>query len=91
MIARLSSLWLQQKVRCDCKTKSMHSVFATYFVCVITNTAGYFMIEKSLNQCVFATILRAWLQPEVNCGCNMTVSVWLKLLGYLVIYDCKSE
>jgi hypothetical protein len=24
---------------------------------------------------VFAAILRAWLQPEVICGCNMTVSV----------------
>jgi hypothetical protein len=30
-----------------------------YFVCVIANAAGYFMVaKKSLNQCVIATILR---------------------------------
>jgi hypothetical protein len=32
--------------------------------------------KKGLNQCVFATILHVWLQPEVICGCSMTESVW---------------
>jgi hypothetical protein len=54
-------------------------------LCVIANTAGYFIIEKRPEQCVFATILRALLQPEVICGCNMTLCVvkatWL--FGYL--------
>jgi hypothetical protein len=83
MIARLSSVWLQ----------TAGSLWLqTIFVCVIANTAGYVMTaKKSLNRCVITTILRVWLQPKVICGCNMTESVWLKLLGYLVIYDCKSE
>jgi hypothetical protein len=84
MIASLSSVWLQNnRVVCDWKN---------YFMCVIAKTVGYFMIaKKELNQFVIATILRVWLQPEVICGCIMTESVWLKLLGYLVIYDCKSK
>jgi hypothetical protein len=61
-------------------------------VCVIAKIAGYFMIaKKELNQFFIETILRVWLQPEVICGCIMTESVWLKILGYLVIYDCKPE
>jgi hypothetical protein len=40
-------------------------------------------LQKKTEQCVFAIISCVWLQPEVICGCNMTVPVWLKLLGYL--------
>jgi hypothetical protein len=38
-------------------------------VCVIANTAAYFMIaKKGPEQFVFATILHARLQPEVIYG-----------------------
>jgi hypothetical protein len=69
MIAILSSVWLQQLGRLWSQKN--------YFLCVIANTDDNFMIaKKSLNQCVVATILRVWLQPEVICGCNITESVW---------------
>jgi hypothetical protein len=78
-------LWLQAWVVCDSNIRFF--VIAKYFVCVIANTAGYFMIAKKRpEQCVFETILRAWLQPEVICDCNMTLSMWLKatwLFSYL--------
>jgi hypothetical protein len=92
MIASLSSVWLQNsKVVYGCKN---------YFLCVIAKTAGYYYDcrKKELNQCVFATILRAWLQPEVICGCK----TWLCLCGWKatwlfgiwlqawVVCDCKN-
>jgi hypothetical protein len=50
-----------------------------------------FMIAKKqeLKQYVIATILHAWLQQEVVCGCKpwLCLCGW-NLLGYLV-YDCK--
>jgi hypothetical protein len=83
MIASLSSVWLQQQGRLWLQNA---------ILCVIANTASYFMIaKKGLNQCVVATMLR--------CDCNQkifVVATWLslcgkKLLGYLVIYDCKPK
>jgi hypothetical protein len=90
-------LWLQAWVVSDCntgvivttKTKSMYSVCKLFCVCHCKTLQVIFMIAKKPKQCVFATIFRAWLQPEVICGCTTAESVWLNLLGYLVIYDCK--
>jgi hypothetical protein len=84
MIASLSSVWLQTTGSlCDCKL----------FLCVSLQTllVVLWLQKKSLNQCVIATILRVWLQPEVICGCKTWLCLcgW-KLLGYLV-YDCKPE
>jgi hypothetical protein len=70
MIASLSSVWLQnqhfrlwlQKLFCVCDCKH----------CWL-----FYECKKSLTQCVIATILRVWLQPEVISGCIMTESVWL--------------
>jgi hypothetical protein len=91
-------LWLQAWVVCDCNcrfvviaNKSMHSVFENYFVCDCKHCWLFYDCKKKPEQCAFATILRVWLQPEVICACNMTVSMWLKLFGYLVIYDCKPK
>jgi hypothetical protein len=91
-------LWLQAWVVCDCNSrfvvianKSMHSVFENYFVCDCKHCWLFYDCKKKPEQCAFATILRVWLQPEVICACNMTVSMWLKLFGYLVIYDCKPK
>jgi hypothetical protein len=69
---------------CDCKT---------YFVCVITKTAGYFMIaKKRLNSvclqlfCVRDCNQKFSVVEKPDCVC-----VVKKLLGYLVIYDYKHE
>jgi hypothetical protein len=86
----------QHGLFCDCnnrktmttKTKAC-TMFANYFVCVITKNCRF----------VFATILRAWVQPEVICGRTMAgvcvVEVaWL--FGYLwlqvwVVCNCNSK
>jgi hypothetical protein len=85
-------LWLQFWIVCDCKS---FSVSLRLLVVVATWLCDYkrwfVMIAKKPKQCVFATIFCVWLQLDVMCGCNLPVSVWLKLLGYLVIYDCKPE
>jgi hypothetical protein len=104
---RFFCVWLQLIIMCVCKNfvslqslllfcdwkKSMHNVlFCNYFMCVIANTDGNFMIaKKSLNS--------MWLQLFCVCGWNMTVSVWLKLLGYFgylwleawIVCDCNSR
>jgi hypothetical protein len=36
--------------------------------------------KEKLNQCVIATIWRAWLQPVVMCGCKK--KTWLCLCGW---------
>jgi hypothetical protein len=64
-----------------------------YFVCVIANTVMViFRLQKKYwIVCVCNYFVCVWLHPELICGCNMIVFAWLKLLGYLVIYDCKSK
>jgi hypothetical protein len=45
------------------KTKACTVCLQNYFVCVIANTAGYFMIaKKKPGQCLFAAILCVSLQ-----------------------------
>jgi hypothetical protein len=74
MIATTGSLLSQNK--------SMYTVFANYFVCVIIKRCWLFYdCKKSLNS-VWLQLFCVCLQSEVIFGCNMTVSVWLKLLGY---------
>jgi hypothetical protein len=93
MIASLNSVWLQQQVRCDCK-KNLNSVSLQLFcMCHCKHSHGNFVIAKKRqnNVCLQLFCVCVWLQPKVICGCNMTVSVWLKLLDYLVIYDCKPK
>jgi hypothetical protein len=68
MIASLSSVLLQQQGHCD---------FKNYFVCHCKHYLLFYDCKKRPEQCVFATILRAWLQPEVICGCK----TWLCLCG----------
>jgi hypothetical protein len=54
-----------------------------------TQMVIFMIAKKELNQCVIATILRAWLQQEIICGCKpwLCLCGW-NLLGYLV-NDCK--
>jgi hypothetical protein len=93
----LGYLWLQAWVVCDCKNNIFVCDCKNYFVCVIANTAGYFMTaKKSLNECVIATISRVWLQLFCVCDCNQNLFVvasWPSLCGkkLLVIYDCKPK
>jgi hypothetical protein len=80
----LFGIWLQAWVVCDCKN--------CWFISVLQK------IKKELNQCVIATIWRAWLQPGVMCGCK----TWLCLCGWKatwlfgiwlqawVVCDCKN-
>jgi hypothetical protein len=86
----LFGIWLQAWVVCDCKTAGSF-VIAKPILCVTLQThMVIFMIAKKRTEpvcdcnyfaCVIATRSYLWLQ-------TLTVSVWLKLLGYLV-YDCK--
>jgi hypothetical protein len=83
----LFGIWLQAWVMCEMATAGSF-VIAKTILCVSlqTHMVILWLRKKGLNQCVVATILRVWLQPEVICGCNMTESVWLKatwLFGYL--------
>jgi hypothetical protein len=75
---------------CDCKN---------YFVCVIAKTVGYFVIAKKNWTSVFATIFRAWLQPEKlsvvakpDCVC-VVGATWLfgEWLQAWVVCDCKRQ
>jgi hypothetical protein len=90
VIATAGSLWLQNK--------SMHSIlFCNYFVCVIVNTDGNFMIAKkdwtmcvsNYFVCVIATQSYLWLQHD--CAC-VVKAAWL--FGYLwlqawIVCDCN--
>jgi hypothetical protein len=82
-------LWLQAWVVCDCKNNIFVCDCKNYFVCVIANTADYFMTTKKIWTSV-------WLQLFCVCDCNQklfVVASWLSLCGkkLLVIYDCKPE
>jgi hypothetical protein len=68
---------------CDCKN---------YFVCVIAKTVGYFVIAKKRTElvCLQLFFVRDCNQKSYLWLQNLTVSVWLELLGYLV-NDCKPE
>jgi hypothetical protein len=69
MIASLSSVWLQT-------TGSF--VIAKTILCVsLQKLLVILLLQKRTEQCVFATILRAWLQPQVICG----YKTWLCLCG----------
>jgi hypothetical protein len=91
---------LQQRKLCDYKNESMYSVCKLFCVCHYKKLQVIFInCKKKPEQCVFATILRAWLQPEVICGCTMAgvfvvEVVWL--FGYLwlqiwVMCNCNSR
>jgi hypothetical protein len=70
MIASLSSVWLQI---------AGSFVIAKPILCVSLQKLLdiLWLQKKKTEQCVFATILRAWLQPEVFCGWK----TWLCLCG----------
>jgi hypothetical protein len=73
------------------KTKAC-TVFANYFVCVIAKTAGYFYnCKKSLNSVCLQLFCVRDCNQKLFVVAPWLESVWLKLLGSLVIYDCKSE
>jgi hypothetical protein len=67
----LFGIWLQSWVVCDWKIAGSF-VIAKTILCVSLQTllVILWLQKKELNQWVFATILCAWLQPEVICGCK---------------------
>jgi hypothetical protein len=112
VIATRSYVWLQKNLTLSVWLKSywviwnmiasLGSVWLQKLKCVIAKTAGLFLWlqkKKELNQCVIATVWRAWLQPGVMCGCKKT---WLCLCGWKatwlfgiwlqawVVCDCKN-
>jgi hypothetical protein len=86
MIASLGSVWLQ-------KTAGSFVIGKPYFECDIANTDGYvFRLRKKqeLDQCVITTILRAWLQQEVICGCKPLTVCVVEIASLGVVCDCKN-
>jgi hypothetical protein len=81
--------WLQDWIVCDCNSrfvviakKPEQCVFAT-ILCVSLQTLLVILWKKEHAHCFVLQLFYVcvWLEPEVICGCNMTVSV-----RYLVIW-----
>jgi hypothetical protein len=70
------------------------TVFANYFVCVITKkmqVIWYKIAKKSSNSVCLQLFCVRDCNQKLFVVAPWMESVWLKLLGYLVIYDCKSD
>jgi hypothetical protein len=80
MIARLSSVWLQQQIRCDCK-KTWTICLCNYFVCVVANTVMLilWLQKKDWTVCVYNYFLcvsatRSYLWLQHDCVCVVKVA-----------------